>query len=199
MRTIETKIYKFNELNDEAKEKAISDHRVFEQEQFNPDLDYYKEQVESKGFKNAKIFYSGFCSQGDGASFDCEIDLIKFITDNKKQLPLLYKILNSKRNLYDYIEANIEKNSYANHNSHKKTRYTEVVIQNVDKRIESVLIKEVAMLEEFIEIARLSACDLIYNGLEKEWNDINSDECIKETIEANEYEFFATGKIYFQS
>lgn len=47
--------------------------------------------------------------------------------------------------------------------------------------------------EEFRELSR-SAMNVIYAKLEKEYNYTNSDECVDENIEANEYGFTIEGK-----
>lgn len=72
MRTIEIKVYQFNELNKQAKEKAREWYR-------NGALDYnwwgcvydeFKEQAEDVGFGIKSMYFSGFWSQGDGAMFE---------------------------------------------------------------------------------------------------------------------------------
>ena len=46
---------------------------------------------------------------------------------------------------------------------------------------------------EKIEDKRLELCKYFYNTLEKDYYYLQSDECIKETIIANEYEFLKDG------
>ena len=78
MKTIEIKLYKFDELSDKAKEYAIN--KWIELENQNTDLlhffsDYCAEQAEQKGFTNARVQYSlGYC-QGDGLSFSSGFDI----------------------------------------------------------------------------------------------------------------------------
>lgn len=72
MKTVTTTVYTFNELNKEAQKKALDIFRYF-----NVDDDFWrecllekiKENLQNKGYKNPEINYSGFYSQGDGASF----------------------------------------------------------------------------------------------------------------------------------
>lgn len=75
MRTIRTKLYFFNELSTEAKEKAIEKER--ENVYNNLFLDFFNdsatEQISEKGFfDNISIQYSLSYSQGDGFSFTCK-------------------------------------------------------------------------------------------------------------------------------
>ena len=75
MRTIkqEFKVYSFSELNTEAQRVALAELR--EQEVTTPDCWYehtiedFKNTLESVGFYDVEVSFSGFCSQGDGASF----------------------------------------------------------------------------------------------------------------------------------
>jgi len=40
---------------------------------------YYDEQLAEKGFENSSIYFSGFSSQGDGASFICDLNVKKIV------------------------------------------------------------------------------------------------------------------------
>jgi hypothetical protein len=74
MRTIELKVYTFDELSEQAKEKAREWWR-------KGDLDYkwwdcvydgHKEKIKEVGFEVTKMYFRGFWSQGDGAMFEYE-------------------------------------------------------------------------------------------------------------------------------
>lgn len=81
MKEIIIKGYTFNELNEEAKAKALETHNHILVEDgywHEPVLEGFQEDMEAIGFANAKPSYSGFWSQGDGACFTCQtIDLAK--------------------------------------------------------------------------------------------------------------------------
>ena len=198
MRIVEQKIYKFSELSEKAQQKAIEDHRNFETEVYSSDflIDEFKQELANNGFLNAKICYGGFWSQGDGLSFNADINLIFFINSNKDQLPLLHKILHSERDLYSYIDAGICKNSHSYHYSHKKTRYSEVSFNYLDSRIEKVLEKEVKILGELIESDRLDFCDKFYKILKDDYESRLEDENIIDSLVTGEYEFTENGEIY---
>lgn len=96
MRTIRTKVYQFNELTEQAKQKAIEKNR-----DINVDYDWYsytidemKSTLQDKGFEDAAIYFSGFYSQGDVLCFDAKVNVEKFAnTTNEKSCPL--KFINS--------------------------------------------------------------------------------------------------------
>jgi hypothetical protein len=70
MRTIQTTVYKFSELSESAQNRA---HEKWVTSDYPIDLDFtldqFTELLEMIGFSNIEIYYSGFHSQGDGASF----------------------------------------------------------------------------------------------------------------------------------
>lgn len=196
MRTIEKTVYTFDELTDRVKEKVIKDQIEFESEVYTCDwlIQEWVEKLKEEGFINAKIHYSGFYSQGDGACFDAEIDLKKFVNDYKTYLPLLAKRLDR---IDEYIEAGICKNSYSNWYSHEKTRYIDVTCNSdLDERQVRRLAKEVKILDELIEKDRLDLCKQFYKELKEDYERVTSSESAIADIKANEYEYFEDGEMY---
>lgn len=185
MRTIRTKIYKFEELSAEAQSKAIENFRNINTSDdfwYNGILEGFKERLEIIGFSNATIRFSGFWSQGDGLCFDAKVNASKFATTKNE-------IRVSKLIDFGFIdEFTIEKTSFANHYSHEKTRYIDYSICNGAN-----LNNELEKLCNKIELKRLVLCREFYSILEKDYYFLNSDECVKETIIANEYEFLKDG------
>lgn len=73
MRTIETKIYQFDELNEDAKENAIEWYKKDQEIILDFFNEYAIEKIQEFGFLgNVKLSYSLSCSQGDGLSFSCD-------------------------------------------------------------------------------------------------------------------------------
>ena len=90
MKTKTINLYEFSELSEQAKKKVLNDLRFINVEYlqwYDSDTDFWIEKLNEAGFTDAKIFFSGFSSQGDGACFDATIDPSKF-TDNKRLLSL---------------------------------------------------------------------------------------------------------------
>lgn len=185
MRTIRTKVFNFNELSNEAKQKAIEQNRDIntDYDWFNDTIESFVEKLNEVGFYDAEVYFSGFHSQGDGACFDAKIEPLKFA-----------ETLNEKR-VSKLIDAGIlenftiNKTSFSNHYSHEKTRYVDVWEDN-RTNINNTLIS----LCEKIEAERLRLSKDIYNLLYKEYEYLQSDNVIIETIEANGYEFLKSGK-----
>src|SRR4051812_14748392 len=71
MRILETKVFKFDELDDDAKERARQWYRegAFDYGWWEHVYDDAKECLALAGFSVDKIYFSGFASQGDGACF----------------------------------------------------------------------------------------------------------------------------------
>ena len=89
-RTITKTVYSFKELlalNQEGKvtQKSIERAKAWLQEAatdfnwYSDVLDIWKDALAQIGFEDAEISFSGFWSQGDGASFTATVDLDKLI------------------------------------------------------------------------------------------------------------------------
>lgn len=188
MKTIRIKLYKFDELNKAAKINAIESNRTI-----NTDFDEWHElilediteKIQEAGFFDVEIQYSGFWSQGDGFSFDGKIDTLKF-TENQNEKRIVKLI-----DLGLINDFEINKTSFANHYSHEKTRYVD--FWQVDQKNINSIIED---LGNKIESKRLELCKESYSRLEKSYYELQSDEFVKETLIANEYDFTKDGKMY---
>ena len=76
-------IYSFNELPEDVQASTIEKNRdtnVFSGSNwYESVLDWWKEKLEIIGFEDADIRFSGFWSQGDGASFTAHCDEEKIL------------------------------------------------------------------------------------------------------------------------
>jgi hypothetical protein len=178
---------------DEVKEKAIEKNRYINVDDFNDWYNFifynWKEKLEKIGFCNAEIHFSGFCSQGDGACFDCQSYNINLdtllqnveLTDEERE-----KIYNLKGK----FELTIERIGF--HYCHENTRVVNLEQFNIEDKDSKNLLYH---FENLLEDLRESLCLKIYDDLEKEYNYLMSDEAIYETLQANEYLFKANGEI----
>lgn len=122
MRTMEVKVFEFKELSKEAKQHALEklrDINVDDEYWYENVFEVWQEKLAEIGFDEAEIHFSGFCSQGDGACFDADIDTLKIAKHlgyNETELKAL-EMAQPK-----YV---ITKNSYASHYSHYNTRDTD--------------------------------------------------------------------------
>ncbi len=193
MKTVEIKLFDFAELNPDAQKKALENFAYInvedDNEWHNNSIESFKTELAEVGFSDAKIFYSGFSSQGDGLCFDANIDVNKFAeTTNEKRIAKL--INNDEIGIYE-----IKKTSGANHHSHKFTRYIDTpFVNSVNKctNIHSII----NALDDKINTKRLELCEKFYRALETEFYGLISEESVKATIEANKYTFLENGEFF---
>ena len=192
LHTIQYKTYSFDELSDEAKEAAIENNRDINT---NDDwhefaLEDWQEKLEDYGFINPKISYTGFWSQGDGASFTCDyVDILKVIQHINLPSKLNKNIKRILKAGDEYI--NIAVNRTCNHYSHESTckavashnyHYT-----HIDQSIDELV--------TYIEELRIALSGDIYTSLRNEYEHLLSDESIQETLICNECEFQVDGTV----
>jgi len=231
MKEVNVKVYQFSELNEKVQKVLIEKRRRQVIEDFDPDfcLLEWKEKLENFGFIDPKIYYSGFYQQGSGACFDCkDIDnqkiLIEFRKSEAWKLLKEIKIFEYILNNSDDFELNfrIEETSYANLDSHERTRYIDnyfnyqlylfenefIEIKDDDlvwshlyfgeKFTEKDFTDCVNYLSEFIESARLNFCKEIYKQLKKAYEADTSDQNCRELLllEDEDNFFFKNGERY---
>lgn len=201
MRIMETKVYTFNELSEAAQKKALEACRYF-----NTDFEWYDYTIadltnilEILGFSEVKISFSGFWSQGDGASFtgnytynpEWEKALLAYAPNDTKwkEFGMALECLATKlsKQVKGSLQAEIHRDSHMY--SHENT-----VSYNVYSSEDMY-----ASIPDGIEGSFKDTCKnmmrYIYSTLEKEYEYLTSDEAVKEMILANEYEFTEGGKL----
>lgn len=195
MKTIELKLYKFEELSQEAKDYAVDKQRDYEYEHGNP-LEFFSEVYNEKlleaGFEETKIQYSLSYSQGDGLSFSA-----KYFT--KLELLYLEVLGKGKEKTAKLLAENTEVRITGNtgHYCYAHTSQVDLYFENYTSYINCENIDNI----ENVQGQVLNKLTTIYMNLCKELEDIGykeieyqqSDEAIQETIIANEYDFLEDG------
>lgn len=193
MRYEQIAIYGYDDLlldeNENIKDRVLERFRQWNEVDYECDLEYHAEKLAELGYDNAKVYFSGFCSQGDGASFEADVDLEKvllrlglrserFIKKTMLDFTGCYwKIYTSGR--YNHKGSMSISSDWNLHGSWSV---------KADKIVNSAFEEaEEAILDE----ARSLAQD-IYSDFEKEYEYQNS-EYILELIQINEYEFYEDG------
>lgn len=216
-RTIETTVYQFSELSDKAKETARDWYRsaAFDHEWWDF---VYEDAVRCAAIlgidiaaRNQKciytgkpqrewidrspaIYFSGFSSQGDGACFEGSYtqkpDAASRIRDHAPKDLTLHAIADSLAALpVGEWCATIRHRGHYNHSGcmDVDVSYTEpddiIVTDGVVTHGEGVLIQ-----------AMRDFADWIYDNLQREYEWMNEDSQVDESIVANEYEFTANGE-----
>lgn len=189
MKIIETKVYPFSELNEEAKQVAIEQYRNTISQYINP-LDMFNddciETLKEKGFEGIKLQYSLSYSQGDGLSFSAEkynIDqLLKSVLgENKEKTASIIK-----DNLTIVMKGNNGHYCFASKNDIDIYIETGKDLPN----IEDIIGKIRTMLEN----EYMSICKELENNGYAELEYRNSDDAIIEIIEDERYYFKENGK-----
>lgn len=174
----------FEELTKERQLKELDVHRDINvsHDWYADSVSDFKDALNILGFKKVKIEFTGFWSQGDGASFTGEFNLptdtdtLEMRLDKfKSEYPWLY---DSDKKLSDsFLDFDLTDDIYnetlsvyriSHHYSHSNT----ITCDNNSVK----------------DFAR-SFSDFIYKRLDKEYEYLTSDEQVKETLISNEMEF----------
>lgn len=194
MRTIETKLYQYEELSDAAKRKAREWYTSIP-DQFYVEcvIEDAKEIAALMGWEIDHIYYSGFWSQGDGAQFvgwmRYRKGCAKAVKQHAPQDTELHRIALAwqdlqRRHFYS-LKAKVTSRG---HYSHEYCTSFDCE----DIRHNYGWIKDEAV-KEIIEIGR-DFMRWIYKQLEAEYYHSVSDEVVEDNIINNEYEFTEEGE-----
>lgn len=182
-RIIETVVYSFAELSEEAKKAALDHLRYINVEGIDwaeSTITYYTEELESIGFSNVEISFSGFYSQGDGACF----------TSDKVDMPLILEAFGASEKQKQLAQAselefNILRNSY--HYNHENCVYLNWSYTGECDE------KDIVNLCNDLQNWAREKMKKIYRSLESDYESQISDEAVKEAIFANDWEFTEDG------
>lgn len=194
------KTFTFSELPKTIQEKIIEDEKQhiseFDDDYWaEPILEGFHEDMGALGLTDIEVAYSGFHSQGDGASFTARV----YNADNKKFITeaLGIKVLDE---VAENLAISIKRISH--HYSHEMTieGYVEVdgdyeiekdmgtgmiITINVEDSVESI--------EEAVTKWAHSRSKQLYDDLETAYNEQFKEENIIEDLEANGVEFDESG------
>lgn len=210
MKTISVNLYSFSELSESAKQKARDKYRewsdyfyadfVIEDAKNIADILGIEFDTRSVPLMNGKtrsepvVYYSGFYHQGSGASF---AGSYKYKKGAKKAI-LKYAPQDSElHRIADELQAIQKRNFYSLRASISQSgRDCHEYSMSVDCSNWLDDYREISDsdCEDVLELMRDFA-RWIYSQLQAEYEYRMSDECIDETLEANEYEFLEDGTI----
>ena len=201
MNIVEIKTFKFSELSEKAKQVAIDQYRNDEFYPFDDWYDFIKsdfhEILELIGFYNIDSCFSGFYSQGDGASFTADytykkgcLKAIKNHAPKDNELHNIVKgiISHQKDNGY-LLSCEIYHSGNYSHSNTMRFDWT--------KGGDSYFEWKNNFVENEIEQLFKDLANWYYSKLYNEYEYIMSDECIIENIESNEHDFLESGKQYY--
>jgi hypothetical protein len=194
------KIYKFDELSDESKGEARDWWR-------NGGLDYEWHESVYSDFVNiceilgfdvieSDIHFSGFYSQGDGASFTGSY---KYSKGSTKKIRKYAPQATALHEIADTLQALQKRNFYSLHASitrnHSRYVHENTISCGYVERDSDNYQDATSDAEETITDCARDLCRWLYVSLEREYEWLNSDEQVDESIRCNEYEFTFDGEI----
>lgn len=211
MRTVEQTVYQFDELDERAKEAARDWYRdgsgsaewgwyesVYDMADTAATLigiEIDRKRGRTMGgstVTSPAIYFSGFSSQGDGACFEGRYTYAKgSVTAIKAEFPTdteLHRIATrlqtvQRRNFYQ-LSARVD---HRGHYYHEGCTAIDVFKDGDEYAARDEDTQEIKdCLRSFMQ--------WIYSTLESEWDYLNSDEQVDESIRANEYEFSEDGE-----
>lgn len=199
MRVIETKVYTFDELSEEAKEIAIEANRyihVEHNEWYEDVYDTFKEKY-SDLFEITNIYFSGFWSQVDGAMFEYDGITDKLIDEFIAQLkfsPLRKKII---KDIFYFSGSG--KHKYSNYHKYCckhsiNVEHNYIVSMGHYPNIDDLMDDLQIMFESFIEERYIDIATELYSMLEDNYEWHTSDEAISKTLIVSEFEFTENGE-----
>ena len=196
-------VYSFEELaSEKAKEKAcqqVGDRITDAPFWWDSTFDLFVEKCKDYGMNvdEKDIKFSGFGSQGDGASFTCDdIDVEKILHS------LGIKMSDGlKDKVLDYIyEVNISRTSWRAF--HEQTVHVEVFLDEdalVEEEEEGIIqdIHDIADTLEFkLEKLKDDLCKSLYNELRQEYEFLHSAAYVSDLAYYNKMLFLANGIVY---
>lgn len=214
--------YSFDELSSEAQENVLDNNR-----DINVDYDgwedgvteEFKEDMKEIGIYDIEISFSGFYSQGDGASFTSEDidtrelfnaigiqsdDALNMETDDERakgQNKEFYDLLDTMEDIGQVernrikpegIRVTIERTD--NRHVHYNTVRANVEIWDEPDEWEEPYGFADKLEDTITEYIR-ELCKDLYRKLETEYDLLTSDDSVKETLIDNDYEFDQKGNI----
>lgn len=209
---------KFHELNDKQKDKVRYSDTLAPHDGWWDFI--YEDAIEkgvALGFHIERINFSGFYSQGDGASWVGSVDIVPWLEHHKPKCAkaiILRELIEAPAKWVSSITG--INRSYSNY-CHENTMYGGTLDYADPEHEKGVLIGGTGMLarvpyselaencrlvedyfpelaEEILESAKDYARD-IYKRLQDEYDYMSSDEYLAELCEANEYEFDEEGQL----
>jgi hypothetical protein len=200
------KTYTISELGPEAKEKAlqsIMNDSIFRDREIDLDwvIENETEDLEALGLENVEISFTGFWSQGDGASFTARVnDIPNFIKTIGITDDILPKALAAFEEVYEMRIVRTD-SRYSHENTVRfeieEIDDTELILMSpfgigdITVDLDETL-EEIELVKKASEWVK-SKCKEIYRKLEKAYNEEFSEEAAEEWADNMGLEFDEEG------
>lgn len=208
MKQITLKLYSFNELDKEAKGKALTTYSDLNVN-FNWWDDEFEDFIELCAYMGIAVIkdaikFSGFYSQGDGSAFSAKVDIHKLVTAIEQQSWKDYAPMQEfpftapdvDRRVLTLLDKGIlpqEPQIIGRHRQYGVVVDLGIYVINENRQHDNVF-EELDKLEEWLRHIAGTLNRYLYTTLEKQYEFLSSDTAIKESILTNEYLFTADGR-----
>lgn len=207
---VETTVYQLGELSDAAKEQARAWYREggFDDDWYDSVFENFQRIAEILGIAlktrpvrlvgggtrhEPQISFTGFWSQGDGASFqafyafrkNAAREIRRYAPKDVRLHAIADALLATQRRNFYQLRADV---SHRGHDYHEYCMAISVE-RNSPTWQDMTAEAEDAVIEALRDLARW-----LYRQLEREYEYLSSDEAVGETIAANQYTFTETGR-----
>jgi hypothetical protein len=216
---VETEVFTYAELQERGNAKAIDKAAEWLREAITDGdwhdyiLEFWQSALSQIGFDDPKISFTGFWSQGDGASFTAHIDVAKLAAFMSEAIgpsqtvsaesgdfrpyivyecggvpidPRYAKLVK----LAGYIGAQVRRTSHRHSHENTCTTYIDLSGSADKPRVEKLL----TSFREDVETLRRDLSRVIYRSLKQAYDDQTSEESISDFAEVTDYTFTADGK-----
>lgn len=219
-------VYTYAELldmrkKDQVTQKAVDRARQWLTEVLSDDgwyestIEDWKTALAQVGFTDADIAFSGFWSQGDGASFTAKLDIAKLVTflstpikgepvilDGEPNGWLAYivdklgagKVTNDRYGYLTWILDNLSGQVTRTDGRYSHENTCRAAVELDDRKSRPEIETLVNAFEKDVEALRYKLSKIIYRALEEDYNGRVSDESVNDFAHANDYTFEANGR-----
>ena len=214
---IEITVYAYAELSPQGRQAAQSAYNEPEDYWYEGIKEDYEERGQERGFDVEDIQWSGFHSQGDGASWTGQINIVPFLAYHLKPDDPAYSrymvLIELVENGFTSRRFEVSRNSHMyNHDRTMRveredlidfanwddTKVRSGIFAGADAQPLAESICMEGLMDELLvwatDEARGYARD-IYEALEGAYDDYSSEEYFAELCEINEWRFDASGKL----
>ena len=181
---------KFNELSPAIQQRALDEYRyinVDDTDWYESTIECWTEKLEAMGFTSVDISFSGFSSQGDGASFTSgEMNIEKVLRHLR---------VYSKYRRYvpsDYMDYYIKVSRISSMYYHEKSVMVDDFIHYTNTENQTNKLYEIiGLIRDLVKEKSRE----IYNDLQQDFDYLIEDAQVRETLLINEYDFDENGRI----
>ncbi len=174
MKTVQIELFTFEELAPEIQKKVVENNRYMNVEYFDwyhSIIEEWTAKLEEAGYMDPEILFSGFCSQGDGASFTC-----KSLDWNKIMVGKYAGLLELAN---EYFTGKVSRSPSIRY-VHEKSTSVEIYTNGATLTDEQEAL--VGELEKEINAWMVETNKTIYKELESDYDFQTSDDVVRECL-----------------